>query len=1135
MIKKSSEFRSRLSPLDQLPSFQSTESLFKGISNKTTGVLYLSGDSLNSLLKKDQSKKKKLLKHRKTRDISHLKDKLKLKQSLPLILPTDFNHLKALANSPTITGLPSTYKSCPMICKHRECVERMISSPANPEKPDFFADQTRPAPMEREFLGSPSGLQDIESLYSWFYLMKKKCTTDEEAEVIYTICSKELIRQVTVHCTLRGKLLKEILKNQPRIYSQKLVKADLKFEKFRKKQADLERKNLIEHEESMKKMKDNMEMLENRLKKSENIKNGIEDSLLQYRIGFLDLQRKCFHEENMWREKAQKYLKELNRIRSVVYVGTDKLAKFFAREDLKEIKSDTDLMELVKTCNEKIPELDLMCGGVDEHHIEIFNLFKKFIDGENIVAEVKVQEKNEISESIDSYTSEEHEKLMKINEATNKEKQSYKIKVNFGQALKNSIESYKSLDDSGEYIKISDEKTVSDNQISVEHHYTFTEEDDQVEEEEGKYDTELISISMSKVNTIEINEADSHLEESRLSNIEYEKEENPLEKIELHESIQLISVSVQTEELYLSNYLKKFEKIDEILIKANSLEAQITIEAISSIINQHKQDIESNGDNSFNKIQKCSTLELIPCVEDLPNRKLRDSQGRIQDLKQSLMDLVDSAAILAAKCELQKEEIEELNEQLEIKATVLHQITEKGLNKMSSKADSHLIDGFSKSPITKKMTLALEGENNNWTEGYETGLEEGKIQGYLLLVERIKNNIKCKDVLNNSLLQKSGSEKNTVLRRKATKSSTKFSEFNFHVAIRSPEKKKTSPVLPILEKFFQLPLNKIKLKSTVSRKNVNKTLIIIYSEAFSRLNSEGSVNLIEVTFDEFLSKYSIKTASEKKFLEFMASVVSSSEYKRSSMYLRLISYGHLISASHYSKYSVSFYIVCTHFLYNSKIGIFIGNEEDDKIMIPVIRVNECMKEKLEHYNDRSLMQEIFREIEKCSQPDPKKINAGGVIELELIMETVLDKYESYCQSFIKGVSICFKALGYESIGIVSWIDIQIVFRFFGKAYKEFVKDVGVDEFIVYCIKANVCHEDEVLKAFEDTEETFSSVFDYIKVAINQSHFVAKSKSITCENWTNRLSVLESLSIEDPDLAVIGSILYKSEIDRILLE
>jgi len=581
--------------------------------------------------------------------------------------------------------------------------------------------------------------------------------------------------------------------------------------------------------------------------------------------------------------------------------------------------------------------------------------------------------------------------------------------------------------------------------------------------------------------------------------------------------------------------MKNFEKIDEILNKASTLEAQLTIEAISSIINQHKQNIEGNEDISFRRIQKSNTLELLPCVEELPNIKKRNSQGKILDLKQSLMDLVDSAGILAAKCELQKEEIHELNEQLEIKATVLHEITEKGLNKISSKTDYNLIEGFGKSPITKKRTLALEGENDNWAEGYEIGFEEGKIQGYLGLVERVKSNMKYQDVLNSSLLQKSDSEKSVLLKRKISKNSTKFSEFNFHVPIRSPDKKKSIPVLPILERFFQLPLNKIKLKSTVSRKNINKILIIVYNEAFFRLTNEGAVNLIELTFDEFLSKYSIKTASEKKFLEFMASVVSSSEYKRSSMYLRLISFSHLISVSHYSKYSVNFYIICTHFLYNSKIGIFLGNEEDDKIMIPVIRVVECMKEKLESYSDRSLMQEIFKEIDKISQPDPKKINAGGLIELELVMETILDKYENYCKGYVKGVSICLKAIGYESISIITWIDVQIVLRFFGKGYKEFVKDSGVDEFIMFCIKVNICHEEEVFKLFEESEENFSSVLEYIKAAINQSHFITKSKFLTSENWTNRLSVLESLSYEDPDLALIGSILYKSEIDRVLLD
>lgn len=1172
MKKKSNTCRVHLNPLDQQVMSPSSESLYKGIWTETSGIQYLSGDRLNSLIKKDKTHKKSLLKSRKTRDISHIKDKIKHRASVPLILPTDFNHLKALVSSPTLVGLQSTHKSCPMVCTHKDCIERIIHSPSGKEENDrkkldlnMNKEESNKKneidSLEREYLGNPSGMQDIESLNNWFKLMTKSCRTDEETEIIYSLCSKELIRQVTVHCTLRGKLLKGILDRQPAIFSKKLIKSEQEFQKFKKNQDELNRKVYKENQENMKKLTNKVEKMKNKLNKSEEIKSSLEESLLQYRMNFLDLQRKCYQAETLWRQKAEKYLKELNKIKNVVYVGTDKLAKFFAREDLKGVEMDSDLEELVKKCNEKIPELDLMCEGIEEHQAEVLNLFQKFMKNEENIEKISGLHKNlpcYTSESIvkqsESYKKSENskksaEKLEKkevmleshfdhqqhINKNSFEPTKDLQPRLNLQQANKEFSEK---LNKSDEYIKIGDDKSPIEAQTSIENHYNFTEDDDN--DDEGSVENELISISNIRKSNIEleINEASSYLEESRVSIKKSECDVNPLEMIELHESVQVISVSVQTDELQLSLFKKKLEEIDEILNKANTLEAQLTIKAISSIVNQHKLDME-NPENC-ELVKKTGTLDLETLNDDKFSQDFSKSHEDVQGFKQELLEFVNSAGTLAAKFELKKEEIEELNEQLDLKAGILRQVSEKKIKKLKK---VQVDEGANKNTIKKKFTLQLEADNENWNDGYQAGFEEGKIESYLTLVENIRNNMKLKDLNSSSILQKSIQDKSVAAKRKVTKLSTKFSEFNFHVPSRTIiEKKKSNPASSILEKFLLLPLHKIKTKSTVSRKNINKILISIYNEAYSTLISEGSVSLIKVTYDEFIAKYAIKSASEKKFLEFIASIIANTDYKRSSMYLKLIGYGHLISSSssQFSKHSVNFYISCSHFLFNSKVGIFIGTEEEDKIMIPVIRVYECIKEKLENYSDRSLMQEIFKDIEKFSQPDPKKINAGGVIEMELIMESILEKYENYAKGFVKGVGICLKALGYEGFGMVSWADVQILMRFFGRSCKEFVKDVDVDDLILYCIKSGFLHEDEIFKAFDleqfdDISFTLSSTIETIKSQAIQLNLPTRSKPIPIETWSSHISSLSSLSIEDPEVALIGAIIIKSELTKLLSE
>jgi hypothetical protein len=1205
-MKEAKSRKAKLVPLGYLKKTNSIfpENSLKSITEENSGFMYLSGEQLKSMFLKDKKEKKMVLKNRKTRDISHIKDKIKGHQEIvgPLILPTNIVHLKAMATSPTSTGLLAHHKSLPMVCTHRECIDRLILSPppeGKDEKASLFSMTLSPdSVLEREYLGNPSGLQDIESLSEWFSLMKKHCKTDEETEIIFDICTKELLRQVSVHSTLRGKLLKEILQKQPTVYSKKLEKAEESFKTFKKEQKKSIKSLENDAKSKQAKLESRINELLIQLAKSEQLKNTAEESLVNYRLGFTNLQRKCLEAETIWRKKAEKYLQELNKIRRVVHVGTDKIAKFFAREEVRALRLDPDILELAEICNKKNSDFECLGNGFGQHQEEIFKLFQKFLQCEEKAFGIEAQREGD-GNSQGGFLEEVKERIFfKENESEFRDdkhqdddivKQSEKMEgleifddsksfqfpgssekkihsvelaksefsvsiiseeksISCDQALESSSKPNYEKDE--EFIKVNEDDSPSENQGSVEHHYTFNED----EEPSGFELLPIMKTQSVKIKSLDygINEAASILEESRLSNIDISKEENPLEVIMMSESAQMVSESTQTEEQnHFWLYSKRYEKIEEILNKASTVEAQEAIKAIQEIIQVNKEKIETIDDFHRKELNfRSDTLRVNDSNSSLvesntldPNIQkpngLSKSQTDLESLKVTLLELVSSAGELAAKFEVQKEENARLDEQLELKTSVLQSLRQSNLLKSSknlNKKDPIPSDPQEKKPgINKKLTLQIETENNTWTEGYESGIEEGKIQGYLWLIEKLKGlNPKYREILSPQISLKSNPE--LPPKRKTTKLSTKFSEFNFHVPVRQQERKKTHPASRLLDRFLSFPLSKIKTKSTVSRKNVNKALVTIYNQAFNRLSAEGTVSLIDVTYDEFISKYATKAASEKKFLEFVASVVANSDYKRCSMFLKLINYGHLLGAGNFSKYSSHLYVTICFFLFNSKIGIFIGNDDEDKVMIPTIRVVECIKEKFEYFPEKNMVSEIFQKIEKNSQPDPKKINAGGVVEMETVLEIVVEKYENFVQGIVKGVHICLKALGYELIGFVGFQDIQVLLRFFGKTCKEICRDLTVDDFIAICIKFNFCHEDEIIKFFaydsvDDVSDAFNKDFNFVRE--NLDRFREDWKNFDFNTWDERLKNFESLAIEEPELAFIGLSFCKSEVERFL--
>ncbi|CAG9318276.1 unnamed protein product [Blepharisma stoltei] len=97
-------------------------------------------------------------------------------------------------------------------------------------------------------LGAPSGRREAELLSEWLdYMIEKNVINTEKcfdekiraAQLIYTLCFKEVVRQISVHCIERGILMEKIWNAQVDLYSQHESTTIESLNKIERKFADL--------------------------------------------------------------------------------------------------------------------------------------------------------------------------------------------------------------------------------------------------------------------------------------------------------------------------------------------------------------------------------------------------------------------------------------------------------------------------------------------------------------------------------------------------------------------------------------------------------------------------------------------------------------------------------------------------------------------------------------------------------------------------------------------------------------------------------------------------------------------------------------------------------------------------------
>ena len=320
--------------------------------------------------------------------------------------------------------------------------------------------------------------------------------------------------------------------------------------------------------------------------------------------------------------------------------------------------------------------------------------------------------------------------------------------------------------------------------------------------------------------------------------------------------------------------------------------------------------------------------------------------------------------------------------------------------------------------------------------------------------------------------------------RKRIKDITKVSEFHFHRNTHTSHKKlHFAPKL--IEEFLKKKTERIIRKSKMGKRMVYRTLNLFYQSYISKLKSgEIPLGLIEHSYEELLQKYSLKTVSDKKMIEFIGSLIKFSSCKRALMFLRLAGLSDKLKIEGYSSYSVNFYMKALNFMMSSKIGIVIAMDETaDRVMVPVVRATECVKELFEGKLDRLSIGKLVTKLEIAAVKDPKKINQGGLIENELSLELMLEFYEAYQKNVTEGAALAINIMKYkEDPSSILKSELGMMVRNISPSkYKEADYDDGLltnDELLLRCLDKNLLNIEEI-NAFIIKEEKLIGDKDFM--------------------------------------------------------
>ncbi|CAG9324374.1 unnamed protein product [Blepharisma stoltei] len=1148
----------------------------KAIGKELTPLRSLGAEEVRELLRNEKKKEQeKFTLNKKTRDISYFKDTffLQATPSEPILsthdLPTDINHIKKILVTSDYKGVPTAYSpsgfSNPVPCKREHCVERALATHHNAVRPSkanilpsiaVETDRTyenlmstmTPNPgdsLERLYLGNPTGRQDIENLWKWFSFMKAKYDSENNAEAIeaiYEICSREIIRQVSVQCVERGTLLTEVIMRWPQI-------ANNKVEKLLDEMTQLKVKHSIElqdlaaqKDKEMALFKVSVQEIKDQAQLEKELRKSAEEKLAIIKNKLAGVERKYAAEEELWKKiSLQKPVlnHKKNIAKSPQKVSMTSEIKWKEEERQIENVIDIQAIEALKGIMTK-PEL--------------LEISKKQQEEEE-----KFQEKNAQTDYSEMFLFEDKEtqtevfeeeawKIIKTAEESNLPTDNAGISIgivdetpkipNLKEAIKGIGENNKNSLDSDRSEKFITAFTISNIEDFREERENLDksinesqENDEEISEIKDEVSMMRSQISM-KSSESNVNSPRNDQSASKKTPIKSTQESRKQSLTKPHQKMKTLQKNPQTPEKAqtprnsqsnASSFKKSTGKrssvsfVDQLASHLHSVDklsqeerlmffAKLSPEDKQYFVNKFSQD-----DRQMMMVKEALLKEITEQFE----HKSKELASLLSDLekKKDILELL-KLELYAKQSELEnfqesiKPEHREEHERSETVPPIrVSPANESEISKdllavkNSSRDRSGSFDSISsnkaiylKIPDQPSKNFQFESNPNSftelipsgsdlgswkagWSSGYEKGrsegikngeklgFEDGYTEGYLKAIQEAKGSQLSSDTYAEDIWQdeenKEAQEKSIQPAeeiedqdseldfacegkrlpldyffveknrdKKKIKEITKFMEFHFHKPLYLTQPKKPSVAPQLLNALLTKKTSIITKKATMSRRMCSRLASSIYQDCYTKFkNGEQFPSLFEVTYDQFIHKYGLKTVAEKKLIEFIASLMKYSEYARPLLFLRFAGASSKIDNHDYSKLSFLFYLQSLNFMLNAKIGIVVGYDDSaDRQMFPTVRAIECLRDKFDGILERSIITALISIVEQRSITDPKRINSAGLVELEFLLELMVENYENYQNAIGEGIVFIISALGIERQEFITKQEFYILTR-----------------------------------------------------------------------------------------------------------
>ena len=604
------------------------------------------------------------------------------------------------------------------------------------------------------------------------------------------------------------------------------------------------------------------------------------------------------------------------------------------------------------------------------------------------------------------------------------------------------------------------------------------------------------------------------------------------------------------------------------LISQTSLSSNKPETELSQFSNDRQENLRFNQikRRQTELIQSLISGKLGPALQKSAQSLTKNIQDKIKELNIINNEIaIKQKILLALSNHIQSQEILKKSRKrvasarVSIKNNSLIESENLNYNKFNEKIeDFDTIDEVSEDFENLTSPPGLDSET--WKNGYVLGYSDGKVvgfrrgkefgneeiylQGYAQAAREIMEEESQEQEFKKSQSSEISSPINRVMKKskmaevKSNKELTRFNEFNFNNKKLSP--KRVNPL--IYENVFTL-MRKIpeflKRKSKISRKMMFKMMTGFYEAAFYQMSTEEIKDMILVCHDEIAHRYGLKKVSDRKFLEFIAEVIKNKDLKRCSMFLKLINSNSLLNTDNYSRHTLSLYLESYKFMLNSKIGIMTNvDETDDKILIPVNRAIECIRDKLEGKIEKHQISSLISTIEHKSSPDPRRINTA-LVELEAVLELICESYES-TQSKIKNSVKKIFNLFMQNEMISNYVVLIVIRTISPYKYSKFEETIGkldvcLDDICDICINLNIFIENDFINCVKGYSQKLFESYEELKQILGvMREREGEWYSFSVEEWENLLRSCIDLGDGD-DLACVLWQVYENELKRISLE